>query len=350
MCATNNNRYTSKLSSSQTVAVIIPFYNGSKWLERAVISVINQTYKAKEIIIVNDGSTTQETSFLENLNKKYKFKIINKENGGQGSARNFGVTASDSKYICFLDQDDYYIPTHIELLLEKIPERDYKFGYVYGDCIEADGEGNIVRTSMIKEHSVHPKTNIFDLIRNDMFILPSAALISKLAFIDIGGFDEQFTGYEDDDLFLRFFRAGYNGYFIDSPVYVWCINSESTSYSLKMCLSRYKYFLKLANTFTDNPVANRFFFKDLIIPRFEKHFINDILKSSDKNKEYKDTVINIFNQYKKVVYGNKNVSHIHKFYLSVIYYILKYSPLSILRVIYKFSKLKYIRKIIKKIL
>ncbi len=72
------------------------------------------------------------------------------------------------------------------------------------------------------------------MLREDAYILPSASLIRRAAYEAVGGFDEQFTGYEDDDLFLRLFRAGYTNYYLDKPVTVWCRHSGSTSWTLKM--------------------------------------------------------------------------------------------------------------------
>jgi len=100
-------------------------------------------------------------------------------------------------------------------------------------------------------------------------------MVSKKSFESIGGFDVQFTGYEDDDLFLRFFRAGYSNYFVDTSVYVWCINTESTSYSIRMSKSRFKYFEKLYKTFPDDHIRNRFYLKDLLIPRFGNLFLRE---------------------------------------------------------------------------
>jgi len=270
-----DKKFQNLKSKKSNICCIIPFYNGSDFIERALRSLYKQTISADEIIVVNDGSRDEEKSFVTNLQKKYQFTLINKQNGGQGSARNTGVNACNSKYICFLDQDDFYLPNHNETLLRGIPLGESDFGWVYGDLREADGNGLIVRMSMIKEHSTHPKHSLHDLIRNDMFVLPSASLINVDAYKSVGGFDEQFTGYEDDDLFLRLFRHGWTNTFIDKPVTVWCIHSESTSYSVKMCRSRFKYLRKLSAEFPDDLAKSRFYFRDLIVPRFGPLIVAD---------------------------------------------------------------------------
>lgn len=271
---------------NQSVCVIIPYYNGSKYIERSATSVLNQTIKPTEFIVVDDGSTPQEADFLDKMAKKMGFKVFHKENGGQGSARNFGVAQTKCDFISFLDQDDFYLHNHIELLLNAVAWDDPNFGWVYADLYEGDEDGNIINTGILKKQKrdgvqkfAHPKEELIDLIAHDMFILPSASLISRKAYDAVGGFDPQFTGYEDDDLFMRIFRKGYTNYFIDKAVTVWCVNSNSTSYSIKMARSRLRYIEKLCSMFPDEPDRYRFYIKDLIVPRFFTSIANETRKA-----------------------------------------------------------------------
>ena len=90
------------------ISIIVPVYNVSKYLKRSLDSLINQTLKDLEIIIVNDGSTDnsldicQEYASLDN-----RIKVISKENGGPSSARNYGLRYVTSDYVAFIDSDDY---------------------------------------------------------------------------------------------------------------------------------------------------------------------------------------------------------------------------------------------------
>ncbi|MBR8208219.1 glycosyltransferase family 2 protein [Burkholderia cenocepacia] len=302
-----------------TVAVVIPYYNGSKWIERALASVETQTIPATEVIVVNDGSRDEERVELGKLEGRYSFRIIDKENGGQGSARNAGVQASGADYICFLDQDDFYLPDHIEVLVNAIPEKDLRFGFLYGDAVEADGDGNVLRSSMIKEHNpIHPKRAIIEMLRDDMFVLPSASLICRKAFLAVDGFDPRLTGYEDDDLFMRLFRKGYTNYFIDRPVYVWCIHEESTSYTVRMSRSRFLYFTKLTEMFPDDKEKARFYFRDCLVPRFGRAFIADALKAARKRSEHRPEICSILQKYAAIVYANKYIGRRYKLKLWMI--------------------------------
>lgn len=304
-----------------SVAVIIPFYNGSQFIERAVKSVLRQSVQPSEFIVVNDGSSEDEARKLDDLSRVYQFRVLDKENGGQGSARNAGVAATTSNLISFLDQDDFYLDDHIETLLSLVPSKDPRFGWAYGDLFEADGEGNVFRNNIVTHHCPeHPKQNIITMLRFDMFVLPSASLISRRAFEDVGGFDAQFTGFEDDDLFLRLFRAGWTNYFTSKPVTVWCIHGQSTSYSIKMVRSRFRYFNKLLSTYQDDPQKGRFFLRDIFIPRFHNLFLAEAIASLDKSKplhKHQDEVISIFSQYVKIVDSSPFVGENFKRYVKL---------------------------------
>lgn len=88
------------------VSVIVPVYNCEKYLKKCLDSLVNQTLKDIEIICVNDGSTDNSGRILEEYNDK-RIKIINKENGGQSSARNIGIDIAKGEYIGFVDSDDW---------------------------------------------------------------------------------------------------------------------------------------------------------------------------------------------------------------------------------------------------
>lgn len=106
------------------ISVIIPVYNTGIYLEKCIFSVINQTYKDLEIIIVDDGSNISTASLCDNLAKlDSRIKVIHKENGGLSSARNVGLDNSTGEYISFLDSDDYISLDFYDSLLKCADKR-----------------------------------------------------------------------------------------------------------------------------------------------------------------------------------------------------------------------------------
>lgn len=102
-------------------SIIIPIYNSEKYLHRLLDSVINQTYKDIEIILVNDGSTDNSLNICEEFRSRdNRIKICNKTNGGVSSARNEGIEIATGEYITFIDADDYIDKNYIEMLVNNI--------------------------------------------------------------------------------------------------------------------------------------------------------------------------------------------------------------------------------------
>lgn len=107
------------------ISVIIPIYNTGNYLEKCVNSVINQTYKNLEIILVNDGSTDNSNEICENFKKEdSRIIYINKKNTGVSDSRNLAINKSSGEYILFVDSDDYIEDTMIESLYNDIKKYD----------------------------------------------------------------------------------------------------------------------------------------------------------------------------------------------------------------------------------
>jgi glycosyltransferase involved in cell wall biosynthesis len=133
------------------VSVIIPSYNGAQFLEEAVESVINQTYKNLECIIVDDGSTDNTHQLCQNLIRKdSRIKYVNKKKGGLGSAKNTGIKESKGDWIQFLDSDDWLNEDKIRFQLEyfeKTANNASENIVLYSDyhVIQLDSHQNILK-------------------------------------------------------------------------------------------------------------------------------------------------------------------------------------------------------------
>jgi glycosyltransferase involved in cell wall biosynthesis len=271
---------------SETIVAIIPLYNGAKYIRSAIESILAQGRQPDEIVIVDDGSTDngEGAAIVSEFTDK-RVKLLSKENGGQGSARNFGVRHSTADLIAFLDQDDLWYAHHLEELEKPFLQNSrLPLGWVYSNLDEINGRGQMVCHSYLDiETNEHPKRTLIGCLKQDMFILPGASLISREAFEAVGGFDEQFMGYEDDDLFLRMFCQGYRNIFIDQPLTIWRIHAGSTSYGRLMAQSRMRYFTKLVAMFPDDPQLSRFYARQYFVPRFVRSVVADLRSGMSLN-------------------------------------------------------------------
>ena len=259
------------------VAAIIPLYNGENYIGEALQSVFAQRLPPAEIVVVDDGSTDGGARIVEELAEQYPVKFLRKPNGGQSSARNFGVAHTTSELIALLDQDDIWYPNHLQQLIKPFEfESERELGWVYSNLDEIDEFGRLIARSCLRFLPLpNPKRDLFGCLAMDMFVLPSASLISRKAFEEVGGFDETLSGYEDDDLFRRIFLAGYDNFYIDEGLARWRIYSRSASYSPRMATSRMLYFRKLLDEFPDDPKRDRYFARDFLAPRFFPAFVRE---------------------------------------------------------------------------
>ena len=99
------------------ISVILPVYNGSKYIKKSIESVLNQTFHDFELIIVNDGSCDNTLDIITSFNDK-RIKIINQSNQGPGGARNNALKIAKGNYIMFLDSDDWYSTDALEIAYE----------------------------------------------------------------------------------------------------------------------------------------------------------------------------------------------------------------------------------------
>jgi GT2 family glycosyltransferase len=121
----------------------------------------------------------------------------------------------------------------------------------------------------------HPKRSIFECLAADMFVIPSATLVSKKVFLEVGGFDERLSGYEDDDLFIRIFFQGYGNVYLNQSLTQWRLHSGSCSRSMRFAESRMIYAKKLLATYTDNRELGLYFHNNFILPRFINIIISE---------------------------------------------------------------------------
>lgn len=129
---------------NKLVSVIIPSYNHAQWISNSIESVLKQSYKSIELIIIDDGSSDGSQDIINRYLHNERVKVLlNSYNIGQGPCINQGLNNARGDYICFLPSDDWYYPDAISLLVSRFRELPIEYGIVYGPTdryIEASGE------------------------------------------------------------------------------------------------------------------------------------------------------------------------------------------------------------------
>jgi len=184
-----------KTKSSPLVSVIIPTHNRAGLLPRAINSVLSQTYKNYEIIIIDDGSSDNTQEILSGFASN-KLRILKNEMPkGACNARNRGIKAAAGDLLAFLDDDDEYLPVYLE---EMTNAYDPKWAYLSSNfsyiCRTSAGVKKHVRK---KSKYVTPEKMLYTMCSSGIF------LVEKNKIIRIGGFDEALLKSQDYDVLLR---------------------------------------------------------------------------------------------------------------------------------------------------
>lgn len=215
------------------ISVIVPIYNSSKYLEECINSILNQTYRNLEIILINDGSEDDSIKICEELKEKdERIIVINKNNTGVSDTRNMGIRVSKGEYIIFIDSDDIIDSNMIDLL--------YK----------AAGENNVdVVRCNYQEYNTNRKGNLYDLadktfkkeeIKNVIpyFItnnknIPAYICVLLIKREKIVEFDTKLYFMEDTEFFIRLLLNINSIYFINQYLYYYRYNRQSASKNSK---------------------------------------------------------------------------------------------------------------------
>ncbi len=185
-----------KTSSNPCISVIIPTYNRCWILKEAIDSVLSQKFTDFEIIVVDDGSNDGTAALLSAYGDQ--ITIIHQENRGVSAARNAGILIAKGRYIAFLDSDDMWLPEKLSCQV------DFFQSHAQAVICQTDEIWirNNVRVNPKNRHK-KPSGMIFEPSLQLCLVSPSAVMIKKSLFDEIGLFNEAFPACEDYDLWLR---------------------------------------------------------------------------------------------------------------------------------------------------
>ncbi len=225
------------------VAVIIPAFNSELTIKNALKSVMAQTLKPREIILVDDGSrdrTVEVAKSIKSNAENIKFIIICQKNAGPGAARNRAIIASTSTFLAFLDADDDWLPLHLEKSLKKLEEDNYVMS-VHNEWLVREGK----ETLNDSVSRLYERKSAFLSLYCKGCISTSTVVVTRESVFLNGGFDPSLSNGQDVDLWLSIlsddtvrvaaFSESLSRYYITSDG----INSHTAQ--------RLKYYILIAN-------------------------------------------------------------------------------------------------------
>lgn len=301
--------------TNMKVSVIIPCYNSEHHISRAIDSVLNQTCKKWELILVNNNSTDNTQLILEQYKKKYpdKIQILQELKKGAPAARNTGLTKADAKWIQFLDSDD-------ELPANKI-ERQLLIGEKYNTDIVVGRYIRIVNISKyIFKLKFKPIPQVWEGLIKTRLGITSANLWRKQAILEVNGWDENLTSTQEYDLLFRMLSNGAQLEVDHSsiPTNVYCVTDSITRsddsaknidqfnafvdlrYRVKEYLIENKLYTDKLESLINSEIYNCYLYKKKYLP-LEMQIEIEALKVPALNKLKADTIYRIKELTKKII-------------------------------------------------
>ena len=228
------------------VSIVVPVYNSSKYLARCLDSILMQTFRDYEVIVVDDGSTDSSASICDAYAEKYKMiKVIHQNNAGVSAARNKGIDESRGKYLMFVDSDDYIDTNMLDVAVSKIEEYDADL-FISGDIEEYVSNGKITNSvkRTITSSCLYSLKNFFDDFDKAYPIVclgnPWGKLY-KMENIKKNGiqFDESMSIDEDTNFVLSYMYYVQKIYFSEELLYHYYKDNRETL-SVKFHADRYE--------------------------------------------------------------------------------------------------------------
>jgi glycogen(starch) synthase len=205
------------------VSVIIPYYRLARFIEEAVVSVLEQTHPRTEVIVVNDGSTDEADWVLSELVSRYPIAVVSQLNSGLGAARNFGISQARGRFVVPLDADNILEPTFIERAVDAI-DRDSRTVFVTAWSRYIDESGEPLPAPNIGYQPIGNTSP--EVLRHN--VAGDAVALFRRRLFDTGfSYSEDLTSYEDWQLYQQLHLAGLYGIVIPDRLVRYRVRADS---------------------------------------------------------------------------------------------------------------------------
>tara|TARA_B100001123_G_C15115791_1_gene949304 strand:- start:137 stop:1078 length:942 start_codon:yes stop_codon:yes gene_type:complete len=239
------------MNKEKLVSVIIPAYNKAELTVSTVKSVLEQSYKSIEILVIDDGSNDDTAEKLKFFGDKIKY--IYQSNKGASSARNLGTKNSQGVYLAYLDCDDIYYPEKIKKSIDLL-EKNIQYGFLYTN-VHQIGERNQIVGEFPDILNYGKSGSIFNELIFHNFICNSTLVIRRECIDKIGYFDEKIFVPADWDFLLRLSQK-YLGCYLPEKLTGYRIGEQSTLNHLENVVEEYTYVIN-KNTQNNNNLPKK---------------------------------------------------------------------------------------------
>lgn len=239
------------------VSVILPYYEGLRWILKSIESIRMQRGVSWELLVVDDGSKEPPDAIVEALADN-RIRLIKIEHGGKGAALNKGIEAATADILCFLDQDDVMLPGRLKLQYNAFVKNE-QVDVVYSDYERVLEDDTLIDRFISRKASPHECLHSLSIGKG--LIAMQTLMIRKETIIRTGGFSEdpQLTGLDDAEFFVRLFALVPKLHYEKGTVQRWVLHGENYSGGETFHESRLILLNRLAELSKEYPVVQREF-------------------------------------------------------------------------------------------
>jgi glycosyltransferase involved in cell wall biosynthesis len=245
------------------VSVIIPFYEGGRWLPRSLSSAVTQEGTVLEVIVVDDGSSHPPRDIVSSFADR-RIRLVVLSHHGKGAAVNAGAQLARGDFVCVLDQDDQMLPGRLKAQVAALQREDTTHA-VYSDYERRDGQGSLIDVFTSRQAS--PEEMLHCLATGVSLFSIQTLLIRKRIFDELGGFwsDDRITGLDDADFFVRLLVSGCHLAYVPGVFAQWISHSVNYSKSARFQEARVAWMARLADLAEAYPSLRK------ELPFFQRH-------------------------------------------------------------------------------
>ncbi|ULC58996.1 glycosyltransferase [Flaviramulus sp. BrNp1-15] len=253
-------------------SIVIPLYNKEKYVEATIKSVLNQTFKDFELLIINDGSTDNSLKLIKKF-KDDRINIFSQKNSGLSATRNIGIKKARANYIAFIDADDLWFEDYLETMHNLIQlNKNYSVFASNYKLLKPKKSISLSNNKPFKTFKKKIISNYFDL--TNYKITQSSIVINKNVFEKVGCFDETINYAEDEDFYIRCF-ANYDLIFYKDPKIYYRVGFEtqmsSPNPNFKRVIPDFSSYLNENNLLILKPYLDTIHYKLVVLFKMEKN-------------------------------------------------------------------------------
>lgn len=310
------------MKEEKKVSVIVPVYNAEKYLEKCVNSIVNQTYKNLEIILINDGSKDNSLALCKKFNADARVVVIDQENRGAAGARNSGISIATGDYISFVDADDWVENTFIEKLVNLIQSTDSDISIC--KIVRTKNPNKKVHTKKIQNYIFDKTQALKEMLTANKFHGGVVVKLFKREIIKEIKFDTSI--YYGEDLFYSFncFNLCKKISYTNEKLYYnfLCPSTVRSKFipkklTLVDCMER---IIKICETLEPEVVKYAKGWTSLICLELLYYIIRD----KYKNKEVKDNLKKKMKEYLPSLKSAKEFKLAYRIFVPIAYHIIKF--------------------------